>query len=106
MLARVFSFIAVSSVFLAVTAVPTPGGKGGDVSQCNGGTVHCCNSYHEVEKEDESWKGMLALLDINIGDLSGGIGANCSPLSVAAIGGGASWSVLLPTGLTLALPMS
>ena len=76
---------------LAVTAVPTPGGKGGEVSQCNGGTVQCCNQYHEVEKENESWKGILALLDINIDGLTGGIATNCSPLNVAAIGGGAAW---------------
>jgi hypothetical protein len=91
MLARVFSLIAASSVFLAVTAMPTPGGNhGGEVSQCNGGTVQCCNSYHEVEKEDESWKGILALLNINIDGLTGGIATNCSPLNVAAIGGN-SW---------------
>ncbi|KAJ2929148.1 hypothetical protein H1R20_g7940, partial [Candolleomyces eurysporus] len=93
MLARVFSLIAVSSVFLAVTAMPTPGGHhGGEVSQCNGGEVYCCNSYHEVEKEDESWKAIYALLNLDIDGLTGGIAANCSPLGVAAIGNGASCS--------------
>ncbi|KAJ2919439.1 hypothetical protein MD484_g1006, partial [Candolleomyces efflorescens] len=92
MLARVFSLIAISSVFLAATAVPTPGGKGGDVSQCNGGTVQCCNEYHEKETEDESVKGLLSLLHINLDGVEGMIGMNCSPVSAVAIGNGASCS--------------
>ncbi|RXW19347.1 hypothetical protein EST38_g6511 [Candolleomyces aberdarensis] len=90
MLARVFSLITASSVLLAVSAMPTPGGS--EVSQCNGGEVYCCNSYHEVEKEDESWKAIYALLNLDIEGLTGGIAANCSPLGVAAIGSGASCS--------------
>ncbi|KAI0635188.1 fungal hydrophobin [Trametes polyzona] len=73
---------------LPILAVATPlevrGGSGG--SSCSTGPVQCCNST--VDADSASGNLLLGLLGIVLGDLTGLIGLNCSPLSVVGVGSG------------------
>ncbi|RXW17017.1 hypothetical protein EST38_g8829 [Candolleomyces aberdarensis] len=92
MIARIFAVLAASSVFLAASAAPAPGGHGGSVDQCNGGQVSCCNQVSEVSSVDKSTSILLSLIGVDVGSLTGLVGSNCSPISALAIGSGASCS--------------
>ena len=89
MIARIFAVLAASSVLLTASAAPAPGGNG--VSQCNSGYVACCNSVQDAESFDKSHKGLLALIGVDVGSITGAIASNCSPINVLALGSGASW---------------
>lgn len=91
MIARVFTIIAASSVFLAAMAAPAPGGHGGSNSQCNGGAVTCCNQVQQATSVDKSMTGLLALAGVDVNNLTGLVGSNCSPVNVLAGGTGGSW---------------
>ncbi|KAL1739778.1 fruiting body protein SC1 [Schizophyllum fasciatum] len=70
----------------AATAVPRT--DGGGAQQCSSGPVQCCNST--VDSKDASTSavgGLLGLLGIKVGDLTGLIGINCTPINVIGIGG-------------------
>ncbi|KAI0777707.1 fungal hydrophobin-domain-containing protein [Trametes elegans] len=78
-------FYFVLSLSLLAAAMPAPGG--GDAgSNCSTGNLQCCNSV--VESNSDSANLLLGLLGIVLGDLTGLIGLNCSPLSVIGIGTG------------------
>ncbi|KAF8889941.1 hydrophobin, partial [Infundibulicybe gibba] len=54
-------------------------------SQCNTGSIQCCNS---VESVNDSIVGvLLALLGIDIDGIDVLVGLTCSPLSILGIGG-------------------
>ncbi|RXW12628.1 hypothetical protein EST38_g13226 [Candolleomyces aberdarensis] len=89
MIARIFAVLAASSVFLAATAAPAPGG--GDVSQCNSGYVACCNSVQEANSVDKKTSILLSLVGVDVGSLTGLVASECSPINVLALGSGASW---------------
>ena len=88
MIARVFAVLAASSVFLAASAAPA---QGGSIDQCNSGYVACCNQVTKASSTEGSTKGLLALVGVDVGDLKGFVGSNCSPINVLALGSGASW---------------
>ncbi|RXW20584.1 hypothetical protein EST38_g5268 [Candolleomyces aberdarensis] len=88
MIARIFSVIAVSSLFLAAAAAPS----GGNTSQCNDGYVACCNTVQEAKSMDKSISKALALAKVDVGSLTGYVASNCSPINVLALGSGASCS--------------
>ncbi|KAI0777702.1 fungal hydrophobin, partial [Trametes elegans] len=53
---------------------------------CSTGAIQCCNSV--TTSESASGNFLLGLLDIVLGDITGLIGLNCSPLSVIGVGTG------------------
>ncbi|KAF8993276.1 hydrophobin, partial [Cyathus striatus] len=63
----------------AANAVPRQTG------QCNTGPVQCCNSVQSAS--DPTTASLLGLLGIVLSPITALIGFNCSPLSVAGIGG-------------------
>ncbi|RXW20589.1 hypothetical protein EST38_g5267 [Candolleomyces aberdarensis] len=88
MIARIFSVIAVSSLFLAAAAAPS----GSNTSQCNSGYVACCNTVQEAKSVNNSVSKALALVKVDVGSLTGYVASNCSPINVLAVGSGASCS--------------
>ena len=88
MFTRVIALATAASLLAFVAA--TPGGV--PASQCNAGKIQCCNSAQEADKVDKNTSLLLQTIGINVSSLTGLIGTNCSPLSVAAIGGN-SWYV-------------
>ncbi|KAF8991434.1 fungal hydrophobin-domain-containing protein [Cyathus striatus] len=64
----------------AASAIPRDGS-----SQCNTGSIQCCNS---VQEASNPVVGLLAgLLGLVLGPITGQVGLTCSPLSVIGIGG-------------------
>ncbi|KAJ2919543.1 hypothetical protein MD484_g954, partial [Candolleomyces efflorescens] len=92
MLARIFSIALVSSLLLLVAAVPGGHGNGShdQVNQCNNGKVYCCNQTQDVQSIDKKTSLILDLLDVNVSNLQGLVGSNCSPITAVGIGSGAS----------------
>ncbi|KAI0674333.1 fungal hydrophobin-domain-containing protein [Trametes maxima] len=84
--AVVFFYFALSMSLLAAAmpggAPPPPAGG----SSCSTGPVQCCNSV--TESNTASGNFLLGLLGIVLGDITGLIGLNCSPLSVVGVGSG------------------
>ncbi|TRM65937.1 fungal hydrophobin-domain-containing protein [Schizophyllum amplum] len=65
----------------AATAIPTDG-----TGSCSTGPVQCCNKTTTVK--DAASQGLLGgLLGINIGDLTGLVGLQCSPITVIGVAG-------------------
>ncbi|KAH7919706.1 fungal hydrophobin [Leucogyrophana mollusca] len=56
----------------------------GETNQCNTGSASCCNSTQSVT--DKS--GLLALLGLKVGDVTGLIGVDCSPITAVGTGSG------------------
>ncbi|KAF9558361.1 fungal hydrophobin [Agrocybe pediades] len=57
----------------------------GPSNQCNTGTLNCCNSVQSASSS--SVAGLLGLLGIVVGDVTGLVGLNCSPINVIGISG-------------------
>ncbi|KAI0750090.1 fungal hydrophobin-domain-containing protein, partial [Daedaleopsis nitida] len=55
-------------------------------SSCTTGPVQCCNQVKEPT--DSSLTGILGLLGIVVGDLTGLVGVGCSPITGVGVGGG------------------
>ena len=96
MFARISALLALTSVFLLASAGgPYGGGHGGNqVQQCNGGSVTCCNQVQDAKALDETFAGLLQEAGVDVSDIQGQVGANCSPVNVMAGGTGGSWSVI------------
>lgn len=86
MFAKLTAVLALASVASFVVATPVPNGE----SSCSSGEVQCCNSAYDAQTFKQT--GIAQLLGINVGDITGMVGASCSPIGVVA-GGGNSWSV-------------
>ncbi|PPR01333.1 hypothetical protein CVT24_006335 [Panaeolus cyanescens] len=84
MFAKLALFTA-ATMAVFVAAAPAPGGIN---NSCNTGPVQCCNQLFEAE--DESYKGILSLLGVVLGPVTGQVGLNCSPLTLIGLGSGAS----------------
>ncbi|KAF5361839.1 hypothetical protein D9756_002079 [Leucocoprinus leucothites] len=90
--ATIFTFLFFVLPFLAAaTAVPRTGGGGGGgggtipASQCNTGSLQCCNS---AQAADSSAVTVLAgLLGVVLQGVTGLVGLTCDPISVIGVGG-------------------
>ncbi|TEB27925.1 fungal hydrophobin [Coprinellus micaceus] len=83
MFTRVVALATAASLFVFAAAAPGPQAA----AQCNGGTIQCCNQAQEVEKVDKKTNLIMQLIGLDVGSLTGMVGSNCSPLSLAALGG-------------------
>ena len=104
-------FVAVATLF-ALPALAAPTGSSGS---CNTGDIQCCNSVEhvsltfnssfrfglclqlpvltfDVQSSSAAASGILGLLGINLQDVTGLIGLQCSPLNVLALGGSSACS--------------
>nr|VWO94198.1 Hydrophobin-like protein MPG1 [Ganoderma boninense] len=77
--------VAFTTLALPLLAVATPVELVARQS-CSTGAVQCCNST--VEANSASGNLLLGLLGIVLGDITGLIGLNCSPLTVIGVGSG------------------
>ncbi|OCB91513.1 hypothetical protein A7U60_g1248 [Sanghuangporus baumii] len=78
MFAKVFTIAS-----LAILAVATPAPVPAD-SQCNTGSLQCCNSVQEADSQAIS--GLLSLLGVVVQDVSALVGVTCSPIDVIGVG--------------------
>jgi hypothetical protein len=90
MFTRVVVLATAASLFAFAAAAPGPQAA----AQCNGGTIQCCNQAQEIGTVDKKTSLIMQLIGIDASNLTGMVGFNCSPLSIAAIGGN-SWYVAL-----------
>ncbi|KAH9849346.1 fungal hydrophobin-domain-containing protein [Lenzites betulinus] len=67
-----------------VTVTATPPAATG--STCSTGPIQCCNSVESSSSAAGSL--LLGLLGVVLGDITGLIGLDCSPLSVIGVGSG------------------
>ncbi|RDB19674.1 Fruiting body protein SC1 [Hypsizygus marmoreus] len=77
-----FSFTALFT--LTTLALSAAAGGIEYESQCNTGPVQCCNSLQDAQSSEVT--GLLALVGIDIGAITGQVGLQCSPLSVIGVG--------------------
>ncbi|KAF8552303.1 fungal hydrophobin [Imleria badia] len=90
MFARVFKSTVIVSViaFVAVArGVPTSTSN----SQCNNGSLQCCNNMmSSTTAQETGLGGLLGLLGLNLGSIVGDIGLECTPINVIGVGSGAN----------------
>ena len=68
-------------------AMPTP--NGGDGGDCDVGTLNCCNSEQSTGSLDLTQIISLLAAGLQLGELVGNLGLDCSPVTVGV--GGDSW---------------
>ncbi|KAH7920320.1 fungal hydrophobin [Leucogyrophana mollusca] len=86
MFARLSTAVVVSS--FALLAVATPTNVARQSSQCNTGSISCCNSVQSSSSNVVT--SLLGLLGIVLGDLTGQVGIGCTPITVVGTGSGAT----------------
>ncbi|KIJ28120.1 hypothetical protein M422DRAFT_235749 [Sphaerobolus stellatus SS14] len=69
---------------LLAAAAPSPQ----SVSQCNTGSISCCNTVQSASSSAVS--SLLGLLGIVLGDITGQVGLGCTPITVIGVGQGAN----------------
>ncbi|EDQ99412.1 type 1 hydrophobin [Laccaria bicolor S238N-H82] len=83
MFSKVLFVAATLATFVAATPVPD-----GVSNSCNTGSLQCCNQTFSSTSGEANLLG--ALLNLNLGQLTGQIGLSCTPISVIGLGQGAS----------------
>lgn len=83
MFSKVALFVAATMAVCVAAAPSLP------ANSCNTGPVQCCNQMHE--KESEPAAAFLSLVGINAQDITGSVGAQCSPITAIGVGSGANW---------------
>ncbi|KAI0635193.1 fungal hydrophobin [Trametes polyzona] len=77
---------AYATLALPLLAVATPVHELAVRQTCSTGAIQCCNSV--TETNSASGNLLLGLLGIVLGDITGLLGLNCSPINVIGIGSG------------------
>ncbi|RDB21692.1 Fruiting body protein SC1 [Hypsizygus marmoreus] len=81
MFARVSTLLCLA-LYATASAIPR---RSEYESQCNTGSVQCCNS---VQNADSQHVGLLAaLLGLDLSAITGQVGVTCSPLTAIGLGG-------------------
>lgn len=78
-------FALLAFVPLLAVATPTP-----QTSQCNVGSLSCCDSTQTASSLSSPILGLLSLLGVVVGDITGEVGLTCSPITVIGVSG-TSW---------------
>ncbi|TFK64404.1 fungal hydrophobin [Pluteus cervinus] len=83
----VFIIVSFFTFFQIAIALPTNGGGDTTInqSQCNVGSVSCCNQVQS--SNDQGVQLLTSLLGIALGGATGQVGINCTPVSVLGVGG-------------------
>ncbi|KAF8155516.1 hydrophobin-251 [Crassisporium funariophilum] len=84
MFARASSVFVLALPILAAASILPRGGTGPS-SQCNVGTLSCCNSVQDASSSAVT--SLLGLLGVILDGLTGQVGVNCSPITVIGAGG-------------------
>ncbi|KIJ28121.1 hypothetical protein M422DRAFT_270614 [Sphaerobolus stellatus SS14] len=79
------SFVIPAAAAVLAAAAPSPNGG---VSQCNTGSISCCNTVQSASSSAVTT--LLGLLGIVLGDITGQVGLGCTPISVIGVGQGAN----------------
>ncbi|KAH7928350.1 fungal hydrophobin [Leucogyrophana mollusca] len=58
----------------------------GTPSQCNTGSIQCCNSTYDAKSTEAS--GLLGLLGLDLGSITGLVGVGCSSTTIVGAGAG------------------
>ncbi|KAG2021260.1 hydrophobin-251 [Coprinopsis cinerea AmutBmut pab1-1] len=90
---RVSALFVSAALFAGALAAPMPGGTEYEFEQCNGGEIQCCNSTKSVQSLEWTTKSLLGLLGIDLKQITGLVGTECTSLNVLGIGGGSKWYV-------------
>ncbi|TFK28605.1 hydrophobin-315 [Coprinopsis marcescibilis] len=92
MIARVASAIFALALVGAASAAPHGSESSTTYSQCNGGEVQCCNTVQESNSLSAPLKSLLSVLEIDITQLTGQVGASCTGVNVIGLGASPSCS--------------
>ncbi|KAF8625606.1 hypothetical protein AX17_006792 [Amanita inopinata Kibby_2008] len=77
MFSRVASFVVLSlPLFVAAGAITRRGG-----GACDVGTLQCCQQVQQANHLDGRTTGILESFGVNVGDLTGMVGATCDPIT-------------------------
>nr|AAL05426.1 hydrophobin [Tricholoma terreum] len=82
MFSKVALIVATLAAFVAAT--PLPGGS----SQCNTGSIQCCQQTYSSTSSEASLIASIVGLDLS--GVTGSIGSQCSPISAIGLGSGSS----------------
>ena len=72
---------------LPVPGLPIRDTAPAPTNQCNTGPVQCCNTVEDKNSMSDNTSKLISLIGINVGDITGKVGTNCSPISTLAVGG-------------------
>ncbi|KAH7913048.1 fungal hydrophobin-domain-containing protein [Hygrophoropsis aurantiaca] len=86
MFSRIFA--VVFFLLFALLAAASPAREIAARGQCNTGSIQCCNTLQSASSNQVA--GLLGLLGIVVGDITGQVGLNCSPVDVIGLGSGAT----------------
>ncbi|KAG7094395.1 hypothetical protein E1B28_007995 [Marasmius oreades] len=78
-------FFALSSLTAVTTAMALPGGGGGGA----GTGTQCCQQVQQASAITGATKTLLGLLGVDLDNITGLVGLNCSPITVVGSGNGA-----------------
>ncbi|KAH7926414.1 fungal hydrophobin [Leucogyrophana mollusca] len=88
MFSRISAVVFFLLFALLAAASPAPEVAVRQTNQCNTGSISCCNSVQDANSSQVT--GLLSLLGVVLGPITGQVGLNCSPISAIALSQGAT----------------
>ncbi|KAF9236787.1 hydrophobin 2 [Melanogaster broomeanus] len=79
---------ALATTAFAVLAVAAPNNVARETSECNTGTLQCCNSVQQSNSPTVA--ALLTSLGIPVGSVIGDVGVTCTPITIVGTGSGAT----------------